>query len=377
MADDLFDAFDEALRYRGPENALELLIQKFREEKKYPLLFEARLMQSRHALGLPLVQDGSIDDLPQDTRAPHERACIDAAREVGGLFLADGDIPRAWHYFRAIGETAPVTAAIEQIAPAENQEAVIEIAFHERLHPKKGFELILADYGICRAITFFDQYPDAKTRDDCIKLLVRTLHRDLVESLKRVIARNEGAAPDTSSAPELMASRDWLFGQYDYYVDTSHLISIVRFSLDLADRETIGLAAELAEYGKRLSSMFQLRGDPPFEDGCTDYAVYLHALLGEDVDAAIAHFRRKVAESDPEQTRGIPAQVLVELLTRLDRYGEAIQVSLEHLSGADPAQLTCPSVFQLCQMAGDYEQLRKLARERGDLLRFAAAAIGT
>ena len=56
MADEVFDALEQALRSGGPEAGFDLLVQKFREEKKYPLLFEARLMKSRHALGLPLVQ---------------------------------------------------------------------------------------------------------------------------------------------------------------------------------------------------------------------------------------------------------------------------------------------------------------------------------
>ena len=375
MADDSFDALDEALRSRGSGAGFELMIRKFREEKKYPLLFEARLMQSRHALGLPLVEDGPLEDLPADKRSQHERAFIDAAREVGGLFLADGDIPRAWSYLRAIGETAPVAAAIEQVAPAENQEAIIEIALHERVHPKKGFELILADYGICRAITFLDQYPDRKTREDCIRLLVRTLHKDVVDNLKRTITNTQGGAPETRNIPELIDGRDWLFGEYDYYVDTSHLVSILRFSLDLAERETLALAVELAEYGKHLSATFQFRGDPPFDDGFADYAVYLRALQGEGADAAVAHFRNKVATTDPEETGGVPAQVLVGLLARLGRYREAIDVSLAHLQDAKPGQLECPSIFQLCQMAGDYGRLRDLARERGDLLHFAAGAM--
>jgi hypothetical protein len=165
MPDDLFDTLGETLRLHGAEAGFDLLIAKFRDEKKYPLVFEARLMRSRHALGLPLIHNGQqFEDLPDDKRAAHERAFMEAAREVGGLFLADGDIPRAWSYFRAIGETTPIASAIEQLQPQENQEAVIEIALQERVHPRKGFELILANYGICRAITFFEQYPDRKTR---------------------------------------------------------------------------------------------------------------------------------------------------------------------------------------------------------------------
>lgn len=375
MADDLFDTLEQTLRSGGADAGFDLLIAKFREEKKYPLVFEARIMRSRHALGLPVIHDGQLEDLPDDKRTAHERAFMDAAREVGGLFLADGDIPRAWSYFRAVGEMAPVAAAIENLQPQENQEAVIEIALQERVNPRKGFELILANYGICRAITFFDQYPDRKTREDCIRLLVQTLHHDLVESLKRAIVRNETQAPDTNSVPDLMAGRDWLFGEYDYYVDTSHVISIVRFSLDATDRETLALAVELADYGTHLSKMFSFGGDPPFEDGFKDYAIYLRALIGEQLDEAVAHFRGKIGSCNPEAAGPAPAQTLVALLARLGRYDEAIAVSVEHLRDADPNQVFCPSVFQLCQAAGDYNRLRSLARERGDLLHFAAAAL--
>jgi len=375
MADDLFDTLDQTLRSAGAEAGFDLLIIQFREEKKYPLVFEARIMKSRHALGLPVIHNGQLEDLPDDKRTAHERAFMDAAREVGGLFLADGDIPRAWSYFRAIGDTAPVAAAIENLQPQENQEAVIEIALQERVNPRKGFELILGNYGICRAITFFDQYPDRKTREDCMRLLVRTLHHELAESLKRVIARNETQAPDTNSVPDLMAGRDWLFGEYDYYVDTSHVVSILRFTLDATDRETLALAVELADYGTHLSKMFSFHGDPPFEDGFKDYGIYLRALIGERIDEAVAHFRDKITSYNPENAGPAPAQTLVALLARLGRYDEAIQVSLDHLRDADPNQLFCPSVFQLCQEAGDYNRLRSLARERGDLLHFAAASL--
>ena len=370
MPEDLFDTLETLLRSREPQAGFELLINRFREEKKYPLVFEARLLQSRYALGLPLMQNGPLERLPEIGRSALNSAYIEAAREVGELFLADGDIPRAWSYFRAIGDSAPVAAAIENVAPAENQEAIIEIALHERVHPRKGFELILADFGICRAITFFSQYPDPLTREDCIRLLVRTLHHELVESLQRVIAKVEGTAPTTRGVPELIAGRGWLFGEYDYYVDTSHVVSILGFSLEMADRDTLLLAIELAEYGRRLSPMFQYRGDPPFDDGFADYAVYLRALIGEGVDEAIAHFRSKAVHADPR-----PAEVLVALLVRLERYAEAINVSLDRLRDIEPAQLHCPSVFQLCQMAGDYGRLRELAREHGDLLHFVAGVM--
>src|SRR5260370_11524295 len=113
----MFDLIEQAIRSGGPEAGLNLLVQKFEEEKNYPLLFEARMMQKRHELGLPLVQIGSIDDLPEDKRAAYERAFTESAREIGSLLLADGQIPRAWPYFRAIRESAPVASALGKPYP--------------------------------------------------------------------------------------------------------------------------------------------------------------------------------------------------------------------------------------------------------------------
>ena len=73
MADDPFDNLESTLRSGGPEAGFDLLIGKFREEKKYPLVFEARLMKSRHALGLPLIQNERLEDLPEAKRVVHER----------------------------------------------------------------------------------------------------------------------------------------------------------------------------------------------------------------------------------------------------------------------------------------------------------------
>lgn len=366
---DPIEFLEQAVGSEGPDAALDLLARRFREEKNYPLLFEARLMRKRRELGLPALMTSSLNDLPEEQRAPYEQAFMDAAREVGSLYLGDGDVQRAWPYFRAVGDRAPVAQAIEKLDPQDERvEGVLPIALEEGVHPRKGFELLLARYGICRAITFFEQYPDPGTRGDCLALLVRSLHAELLENLRRAVAQREGAAPATHNISDLIAGRPWLFGDLDAYVDTSHLISVIRFALDLSDPELIGRALELCDYGAHLSPQFSYRVDPPFEDVYRDHAMYLRALAGQDVDAAIAHFRNKLSGSGP-------AQVLVGLLARLGRFQEAIEISLEHLSDCVPEQLACPSVLQLCQMAGDYQRMREIARERGDVLGFAAAVV--
>jgi hypothetical protein len=372
--DDAFYSLQQALESGGPTAGFEFLLQRFREEKKYAELFQARLMMKRHELELPLIAVGPLDDLPEDARRAYEECFVQAAREAGSLFLADGNIEAAWPYFRAIGEREPIAAAIEQLQPREGLDRVIEIAFYERVNVRKGLELILANYGLCRAITCFMQYPDGKGREECLGLLVRTLHRDLVRNLKWAIAQREGREPEVESVPALIAGRDWLFDDHRYYIDTSHLVSVLQFSLEATERETLELALEFTEYGPHLSSLYQHRLDPPFENVYLDHAVYLRAALGDDVDAAVAHFREKLTQTDATQSGSGPAQVVVRLLARLGRYAEAIEVSLEHLREVDPAQLSCPSVLQLCQLAGDHKLLMKLAKERGDLLNFAAGA---
>ena len=150
--DNAFDLIEQAARQGGPESTLDLLVTISQRDKNYPLLFEARLMQARHKIGLPLILNDSLDDLPQSKRQTYEEAMREAARETGCLFLADGDIPRAWPYFRAIGDPAPVAAAIEKIESHDQLDEIIEIAFGQGVNPRKGFELLLKHHGVCRAI---------------------------------------------------------------------------------------------------------------------------------------------------------------------------------------------------------------------------------
>ena len=112
LADELFRAVDNSLESASPMEALDLLIGEFRQMGRYDLLFEARRMRKRLELDLPLIQTESSSSFPEDRRSAYDDAMIEAAREVGHLYLAAGNIPAGYRYLRAIGETAPVAAAI-------------------------------------------------------------------------------------------------------------------------------------------------------------------------------------------------------------------------------------------------------------------------
>jgi len=326
-------------------------------------------MKKRFELGLPLIQTDSL------TREDYQQAVVEAAREAGRLFLAAGNIERAWPYFRAISETAPVADAISKLEPGENIDGIIAIALQEGVHPLKGMELTLARHGMCRAITSFGMYAVPKDRDKCIALLANSLHAEIKERMTRAIEAREGSPPVNTSLIELMSGRDWLFGEWDYYVDTSHLLSIVPYCVEVTEKPVLEIFNELCEYGTRLAPQFQSPGVPPFEDQCVAYGHYVQALLGNNVESHLDYFRRRVTECDAEVAGDAPGRALVKLLVSLGRHTEALRVLLDNVFEDAPYGIPVPSALNLCYQARDFGRMKELARDRGDLLSYAASSI--
>lgn len=365
---DVFSELTQALNGSGAAAAVDLLIQRLEQERRHAEWFQARLMRTRLELGLSLTD--SPDQLPEASRAIYDGAQIETAREAGKRYLEDREILRAWPYFRAVGDHQPMIAAIENLQPSEFSEEILSLSFQEGLNPPKALELLLATSGICRAITVFDQYPDPATWERGLSMIAHSLHQELVQSLKLAINRREGSPPEGGAIPDLIAGREWLFGEYDSYVDASHLFGVLRLALESSDPETLRVCLEMAEYGCCLSASFHAPALPPFDDYCRDHAIYLRALLGQDVDTAIAHFREKAVDA-------FPAEVLVRFLLRLGRPNEAVQVFEQFLLDRDPSFLTCPDLPELCQRAGDFERLQQLSRQRDDPVGFLQAALAS
>lgn len=377
-----FEALERTLRDRGPGEALEALIGDLSARDEPRALLDALLLKARVDLGLPPIQDGPASDLAEPLRTRYEDRYVEAIRRVGTLLLGRGDLVAAWPYFRAIGEKEPVARAIDAYEAAEGDDRlgqVVEIAFNGGANPRRGFELILGHYGACSAITAFDHLPpDEPLRAHCAAKLIRHLHENLTLNLRADVAqRGQPLPPEGTSIAGLLEGRPWLFADDAYHIDVSHLAAVVRMSALATDPEALRLAVDLTEYGRDLSERHRYDGDPPFERTYEDYAAYLRALLGEDVDSALAHFRAKLPPADPsapaEETAA--AQVLVKLLARLGRLDEAIDVAAEHLAGVPESALFCPGLPQLCQRAGRLDRLARSARGRGDLVGFVAALL--
>ena len=326
----------------------------------------------------PIPTAGAAEFTPAQ-QEEYENAIREACRTVGQLFLDDGQIPAAFGYFRMIGELGPVKVALDRFQPAPDQDIqpIVDVAYYQGVNPNKGFDLVLENYGICNAITTANQYDPAhglEGRRYCIQKLVEALHGQLVERLRSAVEQNQGFPPTATSIPELIAGRDWLFADDGYYTDTSHLSSVVQMSVELEEPAALRLARELCAYGKKLGPTLQYPGNPPFDNLYVDVEIYLNALLGDDVERGIEHFRAKIT-ADPDGPDTFAAEVLVRLLLRLNREKEALEVARTFFVNVDERQLQVPGIFELAQKLKDYRALAQSARERNDPVHFLAGLI--
>src|SRR5262249_1091028 len=159
-----------------------------RDQKDYNNLFYALLMEKRCELGVNPVPTGPASEIPDQHHAAYEEAIRQAGRQVGDLYLKEGDIPQAWAYFRMLNEPAAVRGGLEARQPAEGEDLhpLVQIAFYEGVHPRKGFDWILDRFGICNAITTLSSqempFP-AEDKQYCLGKLVRALYHELRERL--------------------------------------------------------------------------------------------------------------------------------------------------------------------------------------------------
>lgn len=385
MNEAIFDELEKTLGTEGPERALDLLCHRLRERMDYSSLFYALLMKKRYELGVSPLPTSPAQELPPSIHADYEEAIRRAGKEVCQLYLDQGNIPQAWLFARMLGDVQPVADALERYRPAEDEDIqpIVQIAYYEGVHPRKGFDLILSQYGLCHALTTLNgQEPTHPTeaRLHCIQKVVRILYQELCERLSADIARREGKAPAVDSGRPatvraLLAGREWLFDNEAYHIDLSHLASVVQLSLELDPGEELRMARELCDYGKRLAPALIGPGAPPFENAYLDYGTFLQVLDGEKVEEGITHFRAKLEKLDLDETGTFPAEVLINLLLRLGRPGEALAVARKYLKQPENRPLTCPNPVELCRLAGDFQALAEMAREKGDPVHFLAGLL--
>jgi hypothetical protein len=378
LSAETYDRLRKTLASQGPTPAIDQLCADLRELGDFNALFYALLMKKRVELGVSPFPTGAASELPPETHAAYEQTIRDAGRLVGGEFLKQNDLRKAWFYFNMLGEADPVREYIEQYEPtdADDIQPVVEVGLYHGVHPAKGFDLVVERYGICNAITTYsgqDFSRSAAAKQHCIRALVRSLYAQLLERLKSDVESRGGTVPAGVSIGDIVNGHPELFEEGAYHIDTSHLSSVVQFSLELDACPERKMARELCAYGERLSESFKFASDPPFEKTYADYKILLDVVDGENVEAGLKHFRDKIDAAAAEGST-FPAEVYVNLLLKIDRKAEALAVAKKYLAGEN-RQLSCPGVYELCQQAGDFAGLSDAARTRGDGVNFLAGLI--
>jgi hypothetical protein len=374
---EVFDRVHEEYTTAGPAAAADRLIESLRTADDPQALFYALLLKARLGLGVTPFPTGPAADLPEATHAPYEDAIRAAARDVGTGLLANGQIARAWPYFRLIHEPDPVKQALETYKPAPDDDPypVIDVAWQQGVNPSRGFDLILDKQGICSAITLVSSSDLSKApdvRDYCVGKLVRALTEQLIERLKADREARGMLNPPGATVRELIDPV--LFEDEGYHVDLSHLMSVVQLALGLPAGPERDLAVELCEYGKRLSPSIRGRADLPLDVPYADQLVYLNALAGRDVDVAVAHFTAK-AEKAAAEENPFAIEAVVNLFVRLGRERDALALSAKHLAAATDGELGCPSVTELARRVKDYAAVADFAKKRGDVVTYLAGLI--
>ena len=375
----VFDQLEKTVKTAGPIAGIDKLCAELKAKKDYGALFYALLMKKRVELGVSPIATGSNQDLPAAVHRQFEDGIAEAARTVGALYLADGQIPQAWGYYRMLNEVGPVAEALQKLEldDAMDTQALIDIAFHQGVLPDKGFDWVLQRFGTCSAITIMSgdaNYP-ADVRALCAKKLIRTLHGELMERLRGEIERQQNFAPTAKTVKEMIEGRDWLFSDDFYHIDLSHLNAVVQMATQLDKCEELQLTRDLCAYGMKLSPRFRYQSEPPFDDQYADYDKYLAILTGEDVEGGLAHFLAKVEAHDPKTMGTFPTEIYVNLLLRLGRDQEALEVVRKYLAPLGEVRLSCPNLVELCQQTKRFDVLAETARSQGNAVNFVAGLI--
>lgn len=379
-----FQAIRDANVSGGASAALDRLAETLEAERRYGELFDVLLMRKRREVGYPLRGDEVLKDFPPELQGEIESYYIDCCRKVGGLHLADGDIAGAWSYFDAIEDRETISRAIDTWSPRDGAvastviDAVIDIAFRQGAHPVRGFRLILEHQGTCRAVSALEhEFPHpAPVRETCAGLLIEQVHRELLEAIRAALSARGEEVTDDERLPELVDRHPSLVEDGSALVDSSHLEAAVRAARDVPAPETVDLALELCEYGRRLRRDHYHDPRDPFDDFHGDHRIWLKAARGEGVDGAIRYFRQRAERAGPGAEGSHPrGEVLVALLARCGRSAEAASAYLEFLSDVEPPLEIAPSLEEICEAAGDFRPLTELAERRGDLLLFTTSLV--
>ena len=364
---------------QGVEKSLDYLEHYFRRSKEYFKLFEVLKMRCRQRIGLPLMYTEQPDQLDAGQQKQLEDGLLDACREIGTLLFRNGQVQEGWMYLQPVGDKALSEKLIREIKVTEdNIDTIIEISVSQGAAPNYGYELLLQQYGTCNGITTFDTQVgrfDRPTQKAMARTVLHHLYKELVANVRYAVEQTGVATQGDPALGELLASHPGLMAEGAHHIDTTHLASVMRIARLVELPDDLQMAAELAEYGRQLADDFQYPGSPPFEDTYVDHGHYFRALTGQDVETAIEHFRRKMTSVSVDEYGPVAIENLIELLVRLGRDDEALDVSMQELVGKLEPMGIAPSPFEIAKTAHQRQRLMDFYEAENDLLGFSVSLL--
>ena len=390
ITNDDFMMLEQLADKEGLQAAAQELVERMRQQKLYPELFEARKMLHRVELGLPPVhvdpigaqgkKSGAIQQDPQ-VQDELDKRLLDACREVGGGLMRSGRLQEGWMYLRAVGDDAFASEAMAAVEPTQdNLDLLLNLYVHEGVDIGRGTELCLKMRGTCNTITMLDSIVAMRGRSDqqaAVEALVKHVHQELLANLIADVTRRmpQVQAPEERSIVAWLGLAPGLLRDGTYHLDTTHLASTVRFARVLDDPSTLKLAADLAEYGRQLHAQYQYSSEEPFADLYPMSLAWFRALLGEHVDAALRVFRQKAESIDLEEHGTIGIETYADLLARIGRPDEAGKYLIRTMPDGMRPFGVAPSLIELSSASGEFQPMKDHAKQRGDLIGFAAALL--
>jgi hypothetical protein len=377
--DNFFESLSQQLVKQGAVSTAGQVIEFFRHQGAYHELFEALKMKARIELGLPAVPPGPDETLSPMLTDKLERALIDACRTVGLLLLGDGRIREGWMYMRPVGDRAAAAEALTAIeATSENLDELMEVLVHEGVDVERGYQLSLTRLGTCNSITLFDStlaYKPKRDKQQAAALLVRHVHRELMNSLRIDIGRREGRPTLGETAEAILADHPTLLKDGTYHLDTTHLSSTVRIGRVVDDPILQKLCLDIAQYGRNLHPQYQYPGDEPFLEFYPNSIAFFRTLLGQHVEAGLRLFRQKAEALDPREHGTAAIETYIDLLSRIGRHEEAFKSFVKMMpDGIRPVGIA-PSLLELSQRTGSYQPMLDHCQQKMDYLGFAAALL--
>ena len=342
-------------------------------------LFDLRLMQRRHELGLPLGPDAALDELEESALVRLENGYLDACREVGQLFLEAGQPREAWRYLRPTGEKKAVRRWLERAVPDEEiADELIELALYEGIDPERGYAWLLARRGTCNAVTELEAMRGGlSVRDQaaCAAVLVRHMHQELLANVRGHLRRLGETAPASATVGEILAEHPTLLAEGAFHIDTSHLATTVRFARLLTGPALLEKAIELADYGSRLAADLQYPDEAPFEDLYRTHLLLFRGSLGREVEAALDYFGGRARETASDERSITAVEAYLVLLERTGRAEQALAEYAELVPADRKLSPYAPTLLRLTQACGGWQRYFELCQSRGDVVGFAAGQL--